>query len=85
MPSAKEMRCWIVLGLLLFWATLIWTLYDQLRGGPGSSPQETLHQLQRTTVLLDWSRLVGMGYGAPLLTRMAYCVLRELRDSGRND
>jgi hypothetical protein len=83
MPSAKEMRCWIVLGLLLFWASLAWTLYNQLMGGPGSSPQATLHQFQRTTGHLDWSRLVGLGYGAVLLTRMAYCVLRVLRDNGR--
>jgi hypothetical protein len=30
MPSAKEMRYWIVLGVLLLWATLAWMLYDQL-------------------------------------------------------
>jgi hypothetical protein len=85
MPTAREMRGWIVLSLLLFWATLAWTLYDQLMGGPGGSPQETLRPLQDTTGRLDWSRLVGMGYGTVLLTRMAYCVLRAPRDSGRND
>ncbi len=30
MPSVKEMRCWILLALVLLWATLAWTLYDQL-------------------------------------------------------
>jgi hypothetical protein len=38
MPSAKEMRCWIVLGVLLLWATIAWMLYDQLTGVPGGSP-----------------------------------------------
>jgi transcriptional regulator with XRE-family HTH domain len=85
MLTAREMRGWIVLGLVLFWATLAWTLYSQPIWWPGSSPQETLHQLQCTAMPLDWSRLVGMGYGSALLTRMAYCVLRAPRDSGQND
>jgi hypothetical protein len=83
MPSAKEMRCWIILGLLLFWANLAWMFYDQLTWVPGGSPQETLRQVQCTTLRLDWSRLVGLGYGALMLTRMAYCVLRVHRHSER--
>jgi hypothetical protein len=82
MPSAKEMRYWIMLGLVLFWATLAWTLSDHLTGAPGDSPQESLRQLARTTGRLDWGRLVGMGFGALMLTRMAYCVLRVLRQDG---
>jgi len=67
MLSAKEMRCRIGLGLLLFWTTLAWTLYDQL---------------QHPTGRLDWSRLVGMGFGALMLTRVAYGVLRSPRQDG---
>jgi hypothetical protein len=79
MASEKEMRCWIVLGVLLLWATLAWMLYDQLTWAPGGSPQETLRQLQRTTGRLGWSSLVGLGFGALMLTRLAYGVLRPHR------
>jgi hypothetical protein len=79
MPSAKEMRYWIVLGVLLLWATLAWTLYDQLTWAPGGSPPETLRPLQGTTGRLGWSSLVGMGFGSLMLTRRAYCALRPHR------
>jgi hypothetical protein len=82
MPSAKEMRCWLVLGLVLLWATFAWTLYDQLMWGSGNSPQETLRQLQRTTGQLGWVSMVGMGFGALMVTRFAYCILRAYRQDG---
>jgi hypothetical protein len=82
MASKKEMQCWIVLGVLLLWATLAWMLYDQLTWAPGGSPQETLRQLQRTTVRLGWSSLAVMGFGALALTRLAYGVLRPHRRDG---
>jgi hypothetical protein len=83
MLSAKEMRYWVIVGLGLLWATIAWTLYEYLTGVPGGSPQESLSQLARATGHLDWSRLVGLGFGALLLTRIAYGTLRAPGASGQ--
>jgi hypothetical protein len=51
MPSAKEMRCWILLGLILVWGVFLGALWDEISWARGGSPEATLHLLQRATAL----------------------------------
>jgi hypothetical protein len=85
MPTTREMRVWFILGIVLLWVMLGWSIADQFLWSTGGMPVEMVRHAQRTTARLDWDRMVGMGFGALMLTRMAYCVLRTSRDSGKAD
>ena len=79
MPSAKEMRCWLILGLGLLWGLFIGVLLDELGWARGGSLEATLHQLHRTTALNGWIGMGILGCTALMVTRFAYSVLRTLR------
>ena len=91
-PSRTEMRCWLLLGLLLLWGgalALGWDVWQGWHRTPDASLAVLVHQARTRVDHSLWFLLVGMPYSLLLCTRMLWCVLRhdpdkDLLERGHN-
>jgi hypothetical protein len=86
MPSAKETRYWLILGLLILWGGVVALAWDVWQGWPPTPdvPLDVLLTQARTRVdHSPWYMLVALLYGVLLCTRVAWCVLRHDTDMDR--
>jgi len=79
MPSARELRCWMLLSVLLLWSIIGGMLWDQILWTRIQSVEDTLQHLQRTVPLLVWGSIGIVLFGAVCVTRLLYSALRKHR------
>lgn len=79
-PSRTEMRCWLLLGLLILWGGVVALAWDVWQGWPPTPdvPLDVLLHHARTRVDHSrWYILVMVPYGALVCTRAIWWVLRQ--------
>jgi hypothetical protein len=75
MPSNKELRVWLLLGVGLLGGMLGWILYDHLRWPTGGTPEEVVRHLQHHTRLMRYFIIVFAGVVLSGMTRWVYWAL----------
>jgi hypothetical protein len=80
MPSAKEVQCWLILGLLILWGgvmALAWDVWQGWRLQPAVPLDVLLNQARTRVDHSLWYLLVVLPYGVLLCTRAIWWVLRQ--------
>lgn len=85
MPSTKELRMWLLLGIGLVGVMLSWILYDHLLWPTGSTPEEVVRQGQRHTRLMRYVIVVVAGVMIIGMTRWVYWALCGTLDTAKNE
>lgn len=87
-PRWTEMRCWLLLGLLILWGGVVALAWEVWQGWPPTPdvPLDVLLHQARTRVDHSlWYILVVVPYGVLLCTRAIWWVLRQETDTARLD
>jgi hypothetical protein len=85
MPSTKELRVWLLLGVGLLGVMLSWSIYDYILWPTGGTPEEVVRHLQRHTRLMR--SCIGVCAGVVLsgMTRWVYWALCRALDTAKNE
>jgi hypothetical protein len=85
MPSNKELRVWLILGVGLLGVMLGWIIYDHLLWPTRGTPEEVVRHLQRHARLMRY----GIGVFAVVvlsgMTRWVYWALCGALDTAKNE
>ena len=85
MPSNKELRVWLILGVVFLWAWLAYIIADQFLWPTGGTPEEVLHHVQRHTRLMRYCIVVFAGVVISGMTRWVYWALCKALDPAKNE
>jgi len=85
MPSTKELRVWLLLGVGLLGVMLGWLLYDHLLWPTGDTPLEVVRHLQRHARLTRYGIGVFAGVVLSGMTRWVYWALCGALDTAKNE
>ena len=83
MPSNKELRVWLIVGVGLLWVMLGWIIYDQILWPTGSTPEEVLRHVQRHTRLMRSCIVVFACVVISGMTRWVYWALCRVLDPAK--
>jgi hypothetical protein len=85
MPSTKELRVWLLLGVGLLGVMLGWIIYDHLFWPTGGTPEEVVRHLQRHARLTRYFLVVFAGVVLSGMTRWVYWALCGALDTAKNE
>jgi hypothetical protein len=85
MPSKKELRVWLLLGVGLLGVMLGGIIYDHLRWPTGGTPEEVMRHLQRHTRLMRYFLVVFAGVVLSGVTRWVSWALCGALDTAKHE
>ncbi len=85
MPSTKELRVWLIVGVGLLAVMLGWSIADQLLCSTGGTQEEVVRHLQRHTRLVRSFLVVFAGVVISGMTRWVYWALCSALDTAKNE
>ena len=83
MPSTKELRVWLIVGVGLLAVMLGWSIADQLLCSTGGTQEEVVRHLQRHTRLVRSFLVVFAGVVISGMTRWVYWALCRALDPAK--